>query len=262
MGIRKVRFTGGEPTLYPRLVDLVTYARSLDLTLTVALTTNGTRLTRLMPALGAAGLDSVNVSLDTLRPDRFRHATTADCLDTVLEGLKTAAGLVPVKINCVVIKGFNDDETADMVAFADRLGVDIRFIEYMPSRIDAFTGERYLPGDEVRAQLPYDLQATEIETGAAARYYRAPELKIRVGFINPVSHPFCADCRRLRLAADGRLYACLFSKVSSDLHEALDSGPDAARQAVNDLIAKKRGTSGLTEAATGTHFPSFVSMGG
>jgi cyclic pyranopterin phosphate synthase len=263
LGVEKIRFTGGEPTLYKRLPDLVAHARSLDGSLHLGLTTNGLLLPKLAGRLAAAGLDSVNISLDTQDRERFKSITGVDALDRVVAGIEAAvANIGKVKLNCVLIRGVNDYEAEALVRFADRLSVDIRFIEFMPTRSTPSSDNRYIAGDTIRRRLSFDLTPTVSEAAAAARYYRAPDLKIRVGFINPVSHPFCAECDRLRLASDGQLYGCLFSGHAVNLFELLKRGDNAATTAVNRLIEAKQYLGCAGAAHSSDNLPSFISMGG
>jgi len=182
LGIRKVRFTGGEPTLYRHLPDLVAYTKGLTPPVTVALTTNGWLLTQQASSLAMAGLDGVNISLDTVRPQRFRQIAGTDGLDQVIEGIDAATQYIPtVRLNCVLMRDVNSDETAEMIAFADARRIDIRFIEFMPSRGDSSRDERYISGREVRESLPYLLTAVKSDPADAARYYRSDHLDIFCG---------------------------------------------------------------------------------
>ena len=263
LGVGKVRFTGGEPTLYKKLPDLVEYARSLDSALLLGLTTNGLLLDKLARRLAEAGLDTVNISLDTQDRNRFKSITGVDALDRVVAGINAAIKRIgKVKLNCVLMKGVNDHEAEALVRFADRLAVDIRFIEFMPTRSSPSCDHRFISGDTVRSHLPFDLTPVDSEAAGAARYYQAPELNIRVGFINPVSHPFCAECDRLRLASDGQLYGCLFSSHAVSLFELLERGEDAAETAIDELVNSKQylGCAGATQSEE--DLPSFISMGG
>ncbi len=262
-GVRKVRFTGGEPTLYKDLTRLAAYTRNLDEGVHVAMTTNGVRLSKLAEQLGSAGVNSVNISLDSLRRDRFHRITARDRLNNVLSGIEAAMKHVPVvKLNCVMMRGINDDEAGSMIAFANDLGITIRFIEFMPSRTTGAVKRWYVSGDEIRERVGYSFLPVRVDPTSAARYYRSGDLDISVGFINPVSHPFCAHCNRLRLASDGKLYGCLFSDRAVDLFEALDAGREPALRRIADLVESKRfqGCSGAIRA--GEALPSFIGIGG
>lgn len=259
LGVEKVRFTGGEPTMYKQLPSLVSFARKLDSSLHIGLTTNGLLLSKLAGELAEAGLNSVNISLDTSDSARFKRITGKDVFRQVVAGIDTAVKHIEtVKLNCVLMKGVNDSDAADLVRFADQRGVDIRFIEFMPSRSAPNRDHRYISGDEIRAQLPFDLTPVYSEAAAAARYYKSSQLRIRVGFINPVSHPFCADCDRLRLASDGNLYGCLFSGDAVNLFDLLENEPDSANEAVTELVRTKK----YLGCAQAERLPSFIRIGG
>lgn len=263
LGVTKIRFTGGEPTIYPRLIEIIRYARSLDSRVKLAMTTNGALLPRLAEPLHQAGLNSVNISLDTLDRTKFERIAGVDAFDKVIDGIHAACKhLQSVKLNCVVIKGSNDDEIEDIVRFADSNGVTVRFIEYMPSRFNNDRSRGYLSAEDMRKILPYDFSPVDDEPGAAARYYKAPGLNHRVGFISPVSHPFCDDCKRIRLAADGRIYGCLFSSRSANIFELIDKSEESAREAVMEAMLNKERI-GCAVSSTGQDsYPSFVVMGG
>jgi len=237
LGVRKVRFTGGEPTLYKRLPDLVAHTKNIDESVHTAITSNGSLLKRMAPLLGDAGLDLAGIEAS------MKHIPT-------------------VKLNCVVMGGVNSDEVGNMVRFADKLGIDIRFIEYMPTRHGSSQGSAYVSGETIRADLGYSFDPVESNPGSAARYYRSNDLGIRVGFINPVSHPFCADCDRIRLTAEGNLYGCLFSGQAFNLFEMIDNQPDNIANEIKALIAARTNT-GCSLLSRGEHYlPSFIVTGG
>jgi len=262
-GVRKVRFTGGEPTLYRGLVDLVESTHNLDDSLTTAITTNGLLLSKFAADLGRAGLDGANVSLDTLDPKRFHRITGTDRLKEVLAGISAAVEHIPtVKLNCVLMRGINDDEVENMMTFAGEMGVTLRFIEFMPSRAGTRTDNLYVAGDEIRRRIRYKLHPVDSDPTAAATYYACPELGTRVGFINPVSHPFCANCNRLRLTSDGQLYGCLFSQRAIDLFGMLDEDAKATHRQVSSLMMAKRRPDATGVISCGDSLPSFVEMGG
>lgn len=261
LGVDKVRFTGGEPTVYRHLIEIIRYSRSLDCDLHIALTTNGHLLERMAGPMAEAGLDSVNISLDTLDREKFQSIAGVDSLDRVIEGIDCAVRHIPtVKLNCVIMDGLNDCEAADMVTFADEKKIDLRFIEYMPTKHNSEKARGFVCGDDIRKRLPWTLSPIESDRPAAARYYGSPELGIRVGFINPVSHPFCGECNRVRLASDGRLYGCLFSGDSINLFDLLAKNSGAAETAIERLVQSKL-YRGCTAGADG-EYPSFVTMGG
>ncbi|MDG9675674.1 GTP 3',8-cyclase MoaA [Micromonospora sp. DH14] len=232
LGVTEVRFTGGEPLIRPGLVDIVTAVAALRPRPRVSLTTNGIGLDRLAPALRAAGLDRVNVSLDTLDPDRFTTLTRRPRLDAVLAGLAgaAAAGLSPVKINSVLMRGVNEDEAPALLRFALDHDYQLRIIEQMP--LDAQHGwarDTMVTAEEILASLrtAFDLSPDPAERGAApAETWLVDGGPARVGVIASVTRPFCGDCDRTRLTADGQVRACLFATEESDLRAALRGGAD------------------------------------
>lgn len=239
LGIHKVRLTGGEPLARLGIVDLVRLLARIPGIDDLSMTTNGTLLPRYAAALREAGLRRVNVSLDTLRPDRYREITRRDKLADTLAGIEAArrAGLVPVKINTVVIRGTNDDEATDLARRTVSDGWHVRFIECMPlggeglpeDLLDASAWrERTISSAETRARIEASLGALEpatVDAGAGpARYYRVPGAEGTIGFISPLSEHFCGTCNRLRLTADGQLRPCLFSSHEIDLRTPLRGG--------------------------------------
>jgi len=262
-GVRKVRFTGGEPTLHKELTSLVRATKGLSEDMFCAVTTNGLLLQRLAEPLAEGGLDSVNVSIDTLQPEKFKQITGVDGVARVTAGIRAAVGVIPeVKLNCVVMKGINDDEAAELVALANDLRIDIRFIEYMPTRGNVTQQDLYVPGDTIRASLPYIFTPLPGPQSAAARYYGAPDLRIRVGFINPVSHSFCAHCDRIRLTSDGYLYGCLFSAEKVNLFDHLGRGSNSVHRVLQQILDGKRFLGCIGAGESMADLPSFVDMGG
>jgi cyclic pyranopterin phosphate synthase len=230
-GVRRLRLTGGEPLARRGVASLVRLLAALgpdDL----ALTTNGLNLAEHAAGLKAAGLGRVTISLDTLRPDRFRAITRRSGLDRVLAGIDAArkAGLGPVKINTVVIRGLNDDEVLDFARFSERERLELRFIELMPTsgltpeckELGTWRPALFVKGDEVRARVEEALGPLERIDGAGgvAEMYRFGG-GTRLGFITPVSKPFCDGCGRLRLGPDGRLRICLFDRGGIDVRRLL-----------------------------------------
>lgn len=231
LGVREVRFTGGEPLLRPGLVQIVAACAALQPRPKLSLTTNGIGLHRSATALRAAGLDRVNVSLDTLRRDAFRALTARDRLPAVLDGLAAAqaAGLEPIKINAVLIRGINDDEAPDLLRWARSNGYLLRFIEQMPL---GAAGD-WQPGSVVTAdEVLHSLAARYRLTPAPARERGSAPAEewlvdggpARVGVIASVTRPFCRACNRTRLTADGQVRSCLFARQESDLRGAIRSG--------------------------------------
>ena len=238
-GFESVRITGGEPTLRAHLPRLLQMLAPLGVDL--ALTTNGVRLPELAHDLAAAGLRRVNVSLDSLRRDTFRSLTRRDELDRVLAGIDAAldAGLDPVKINAVVIRGVNEDEVVDLAAYGRTRGVGVRFIEFMP--LDApgeWSMDQVVPAAEILERIdavfPLDAAPVAAHVEPAARHRYADGIG-DVGVIASVTEPFCGDCDRVRITAEGRFRTCLFALDETDLRAILRSGRPAP--AVDEELA-------------------------
>ncbi|QZS52580.1 GTP 3',8-cyclase MoaA [Rhodococcus opacus] len=232
LGIRELRFTGGEPLLRRGLEDLIGACALMEPRPEISLTTNGIGLDRRAAALARAGLDRLNVSLDTLKPDRFKTITRRDRLPDVLAGLAAAktAGLAPVKVNSVLMRGVNADEAVDMLSFAVKNGYELRFIEQMP--LDAQHGwERaeMVTAQEILASLrtAFTLEPDSRNRGAApAELWIVDGGPRRVGVIGAVTRPFCDQCDRTRLTADGQVRSCLFATTETDLRALLRGGAD------------------------------------
>jgi len=231
-GVREVKLTGGEPTVRRDLVDITARLRAIDPALDLSLTTNGYLLDRLAEPLAAAGLDRVTISCDSLLRHRFAEMTRRDALDRVLAGLEAAraAGLSPVKVNCVVIAGTNDDEVVAFAELARRTGVQVRFIEFMPLDADErWSGDRVVPSSVLRERIEavHPLVADEATSPQPAHVFRfrdgAPGA---LGFVSSVTEPFCDTCNRIRITADGQLRACLFALEETDLRGPLRNGAD------------------------------------
>jgi cyclic pyranopterin phosphate synthase len=230
LGVRELRFTGGEPLLRKGLERIIAAAAALEPRPDISLTTNGVGLARRAEALAVAGVNRLNVSMDTLRPERFATITRRDRLSDVLEGLAAArsAGLEPVKINTVLVRGVNDDEAVDLLEFAVERGYELRFIEQMP--LDAQHGwERaeMITAGEVMERLSARFVLTpdgEERGGAPAERYLVDGGPARVGVIASVTRPFCAACDRTRLTADGQVRSCLFARTETDLRGLLRGG--------------------------------------
>ncbi|ADD40073.1 GTP 3',8-cyclase MoaA [Stackebrandtia nassauensis] len=227
LGVTQVRFTGGEPLLRPALADIVARTTALEPRPRVSLTTNAIGLKRMAPALREAGLDRVNISLDTLDPARFKTLAHRDRLNDTVEGIAAAkaAGLVPVKVNSVLMRGVNEDEAVPLLRFALEHGYELRFIEQMP--LDAQHGwsrENMVTAEEILTQLrtTFNLTPDPVPRGAApAETWLIDGGPAKVGVIGSVTRPFCGDCDRTRLTADGQVRACLFSTTETDLRAML-----------------------------------------
>lgn len=229
MGVTKLRLTGGEPLVRRGLPRLIHALAALPRVQSIAMTTNGVLLSRFARVLRTAGLGSVNMSLDSLRPDRFARITLRDHYDRVLDGLHAAleAGFIPMKVNTVVIRGFNDDELPDFVELTRANPIHVRFIEYMPFRDNRWARERLVSYDAMRETLGrhYDLRPVAPEDPAQpAREFQVPGYRGRVGIIASMTRPFCERCSRLRLTAEGALKSCLFHAPESELRDAMRAG--------------------------------------
>lgn len=228
-GLSKVRLTGGDPTSRPELVQIIKRVASVPGINDLAMTTNGLTLERMAKRYRDAGLKRVNISLDTLHPARFARLTGVDGLPSVLRGIDAAlgAGLGPVKLNTVVVRGQNEDDLVELVYFAADRGVEIRFIELMAmGPLAEQWHERYVPEPDIRARLLRGMTFTDtLEQGHdSARRCRAVlhnGRRVTVGFITPMSCNFCGGCNRLRLAADGRVYPCLMDKPAGSVLPAV-----------------------------------------
>ncbi len=238
LGIREVRFTGGEPLLRRGLEGIVARTAALRPRPEISLTTNGIGLDRRAAALRAAGLDRINVSLDTLRPETFRKLARRDRLPDVLDGLAAAAeaGLTPVKVNAVLMRGLNDDEAVPLLRFCLDRGYQLRFIEQMP--LDAQHGWKraeMVTADEILAALGRQFALAADDPGlrgsAPAESFLVDGGPARVGVIASVTRPFCGSCDRVRLTADGQVRNCLFARTESDLRGPMRAGASDAELA-------------------------------
>lgn len=270
LGLRKIRLTGGEPLVRKDLAHIVSGISRLPGVTDLSLTTNGFLLAEQAEALATSGLHRVNVSLDTLRPERFAPIARRGSLDRVIEGINTArkVGIGPIKINCVAMRGVNDDEAADFAEWTLREEVHVRFIEVMPIRwnldetvefepwrahgdrgllqLNQHSGgmlsdlemrRRMISADELRTKIEEQhgpLEEAELATNGPARTFRVPGAKGTVGFISQISNDLCANCNRLRLTADGFLRPCLMSDGELDLRTPLRA--DASRETLADLF--------------------------
>lgn len=233
LGVRTVRLTGGEPTVRRDLPALIAMIRDIAPGVDLSMTTNGFLLDELAAPLAAAGLRRINVSIDSLLRHRFAEMTRRDALERVLAGLRAAeaAGLSPIKLNCVVLRGTNDDEVAEFAAFARGSGYDVRFIEYMPLDADhGWERAKVVPSREVLARIAarYPLVAEEgHDPSPASRYRFADGARGSIGVISSVTEPFCDSCDRMRLTADGQFRSCLFALEETNLRDPLRSGASA-----------------------------------
>ncbi len=247
LGVRDVRLTGGEPLARRDLHHLISQLAANPLIEDLSLTTNGYLLRRQLPDLVAAGLKRLNVSLDSLVRDRFFELTRRDALDEVLAGLEAAEAyeqLRPIKVNAVALRDFTEAEALRFAELARRKPYEVRFIEWMPLDADRAWGpDRVLPNDELRAIIHavHPLEPMGRPRSGTSSRWRFADGKGTIGFISPVSHPFCGDCNRIRLTADGRLRTCLFSLHETDLRGPLRAGAsdDELEAIVREAVWRK-----------------------
>ena len=247
MGVRDVRLTGGEPLVrreFPRLVEMLARVEGLG---DLSLTTNGYLLEGMTADLAAAGLRRINVSLDSLSRDRFFQMTRRDALPQVMRGLEELERhpeIAPIKVNCVAMRGFTEEEVIPFAELARRKPYRVRFIEFMPLDADhAWSEDKVLTGAEIRSMIDavHPLEPQPRESHSTARVYRFRDGHGEVGFVNPVSEPFCGDCNRIRLTAEGSLRTCLFSMHETDLRAPLRDGASDAdlEHIVRDAVWRK-----------------------
>jgi GTP 3',8-cyclase len=247
LGVQSIRLTGGEPLVrrdLPKLIAMLSAVEGLE---DLSLTTNGYLLAGMAGDLVAAGLRRINVSLDSLSRDRFFEMTRRDSLPQVIEGLEALERfpeLGTVKVNCVAMRGFTEAEVLPFAELARRKPYQVRFIEFMPLDADrAWSQDRVLTGTEVRAIVDrvYPLEPVEREPHATAKVWRFRDGRGELGFVNPVSEPFCADCDRIRLTAEGKLRTCLFSLHETDLRAPLreGAGDEHLEDVIRDAVWRK-----------------------
>jgi cyclic pyranopterin phosphate synthase len=260
LGVREVRFTGGEPLLRRGLAGLIARTAELDPRPEISLTTNAIGLARTAAAFREAGLDRINVSLDTLRPETFRKLARRDRLPDVLDGLAAAVetGLTPVKVNAVLMRDLNDDEAAPLLRFCLDHGYELRFIEQMP--LDAQHGWKraeMVTADEILAALGREFSLTPDDPhkrgSTPAEAFLVDGGPARVGVIASVTRPFCGNCDRVRLTADGQVRNCLFARTESDLRSPLRTGASDA-----ELADRWRRAVAVKLPGHGINDPSFL----
>lgn len=253
LGMTSVRFTGGEPLLRKELPEMIRAAKALAVP-DVALTTNASLLARRLDALLEAGLDRVNISLDALDPDVFRRATSGGNIKQVWQGVEAAvaAGLAPIKLNTVVMRGVNESELTRLARLTETEPYHVRFIEYMHlnnASLETYQSH-FMAGAETRRRIEEAfgaLEPVETDPSAPARLFRVPGWVGAIGFINPVSEPFCGACSRMRLTSDGRLRPCLMTDREIDIRAALgDPEPVPAIQEMFLIAAHRKVASGMT----------------
>jgi len=267
LGINKVRITGGEPLVRAGLPNLVQMLAQIDSLDDISLTTNGILLAQNAAELKSAGLGRVNVSLDTLKPDKFQYITRGSHLEDVLNGIESAGavGLNPIKINVVVMSGINEDELLAFAAKTITEGWHVRFIEHMPFGEGATTSSFVSVGDmKQRLKALGELEPCLFKMGnGPAKYFRLPHAEGTIGFITPISEHFCFHCNRLRLTADGKLRLCLLSNEEIDLKQALRRGmsPMVLKRLIEKAVASKPLRHNLAEGGVPQDRP-FSQVGG
>ena len=267
LGVNKLRITGGEPLVRKDVMWLIERLGALPGLDNLVLTTNGSQLDRFATPLRAAGVKRINISLDTLRADRFQSITRIGDLNKVLSGIDAAraAGFKRTKLNTVMMRGVNDDEFVDLVSFAIDNELDISFIEEMPLGEIHGRSNTFISSEETRTLLAqrYELIPSTENSGGPARYWRIPGSESRIGFISPHSHNFCDTCNRVRITAKGELYPCLGQNDASNLLPILRSGnDDAVRQAIVDSMGIKPFGHDFTQQMDSPHVVRFMSMTG
>ncbi len=241
LGVDKVRLTGGEPLVRKGIVDLVEGIAKLEGIKDLAITTNGVLLKKYAEELKNAGLTRVNVSIDTLDPDKYREITRGGNIEDVLGGIEEArrVGLLPIKLNVVLINGFNTDEVEDFIRLADE-DMDVRFIELMPiGQVANWSKDKFISNEKLLEKHRDWFVMEDGEQYGPAKYYQKKDGKGRVGFINPISNHFCSTCNRVRMTADGKLKLCLHTNEEYDLKPLLEEDSDTIRKTLQEYIAKK-----------------------
>ena len=267
LGVTKLRITGGEPLVRKDVMWLIERLGALPGLENLVLTTNGSQLDRFALPLKTAGVKRINISLDTLQPDRFRNITRIGDLGKVVNGIEAAraAGFQRTKLNTVMMRGVNDDEFVDLVGFAVANELDISFIEEMPLGEIHGRNNTFISSEETRGMLSkyFGLIPSTESSGGPARYWRIPGSESRIGFISPHSHNFCDTCNRVRITAKGELYPCLGQNDASHLLPALRNGDDdAVRQVIVDSMGIKPFGHDFTQQMDSPQVVRFMSMTG
>ncbi len=248
MGVTKIRLTGGEPLVRKEVLSLFERMGDLPGLNDFCVTTNGSQLVRYAQALRAAGVNRINISLDTLHAPLFKELTRTGRLEQVLEGIEAArtAGFERIKLNAVILKGRNDHEVIELVDFARERGLDISFIEEMPlGQISEHDREAtYCSSDDVRAMIQqvYPLMPSSLTTGGPSRYWKMADSGTRIGFISPHSHNFCGECNRIRITVEGKLLLCLGNENAVDLKAVMRRYPgdlERLKQTIREAITHK-----------------------
>lgn len=262
VGIKKIKFTGGEPLLYPHLIELIKYAHyecNID---DISITTNGIGLNEIAYELKRSGLKSVNISLDSLKSYKYKSITRGGNLTDVLKSINRCLELgIKVKINCVVIKRFNDDEVYDFIEMANYYPIDVRFIELMPlGEGEYFYENGYFNISNFINDID-ELYKIEDEKGSTARLYQAKYAKGRIGIITPISCQFCNTCNRIRITSDGKIKLCLHSNEETDIRYYLNK-PMIFKEVLKEIILKKPDKHNLLESNSSDIYRQMYEIGG
>jgi len=242
LGIDKIRFTGGEPLARKGIVDLIAKVSKLEGIKDLAMTTNGILLKDYAKELKEAGLNRVNVSLDTLDEEKYKIITRGGNLKDVIEGIEEAknVGLTPIKINTVLIGGFNDDEIESLVSLTEKEEIDLRFIELMPiGEASSWAKDNFISNDIILEKIKDLMPVPREDISSPAIYYKLPNGKGKVGIINPISCKFCSNCNRVRLTSKGQLKLCLHSNQEIDIKTALRNGEDIKELIIRAIDKKE-----------------------
>ncbi|MBI5815173.1 MAG: GTP 3',8-cyclase MoaA [Nitrospinae bacterium] len=270
LGIRKIRVTGGEPLLRRGVAGFIGQLKQISGIGQLALTTNGINLSRMAGRIREAGVSKINISLDSLRRERYEQITGRDGFSNVMEGVQAAmgAGFDSVKINVVAIKGVNDDEIEDFAAFTRSMKLQVRFIEFMPASRSVWSEEKFIPVSSIMEQVGAMgklIPCAKSQWGGPAQVYRLERAVGEIGFISAVSRHFCGECNRLRLTSTGKLMTCLFGADDLDLRGMMESGADdaAIATAIRDAVARKNPVRSLPACADDfAARPSMTCVGG
>lgn len=262
VGIKKIKFTGGEPLLYPHLIELIKYAHyecNID---DISITTNGIGLNEIAYELKRSGLKSVNISLDSLKSYKYKSITRGGNLTDVLKSINRCLELgIKVKINCVVIKRFNDDEVYDFIEMANYYPIDVRFIELMPlGEGEYFYENGYFNISNFINDID-ELYKIEDEKGSTTRLYQAKYAKGRIGIITPISCQFCNTCNRIRITSDGKIKLCLHSNEETDIRYYLNK-PMIFKEVLKEIILKKPDKHNLLESNSSDTYRQMYEIGG
>ena len=262
VGIKKIKFTGGEPLLYPHLIELIKYAHyecNID---DISITTNGIGLNEIAYELKRSGLKSVNISLDSLKSYKYKSITRGGNLTDVLKSINRCLELgIKVKINCVVIKRFNDDEVYDFIEMANYYPIDVRFIELMPlGEGEYFYENGYFNISKLINEID-ELYKIEDEKGSTTRLYQGKYAKGRIGIITPISCQFCNTCNRIRITSDGKIKLCLHSNEETDIRYYLNK-PMIFKEVLKEIILKKPDKHNLLENNSSDTYRQMYEIGG